>query len=247
MTGPALQVYPTADAAEHAAAARVAALLRNTPSAVLGLATGCTMVGVYRALVASDVEVKHATTFNLDEYCGLPPDHPGSFHTFMAQHLFGPANLPEDRTHFPDTDATAGVVYERAIAAAGGIDLQIVGIGRNGHIGFNEPGSSVSSRTRIVELSPATREANAPQFPDGKVPERAVTMGIATILEARSILLLATGDAKADALAAALEGPVTPACPAAFLSRHPDVTVIADRAAASRLSRRSTIQCGTRS
>ncbi len=236
MTAPALEIRATAEAAEEAAAERIAATVRARPQAVLGLATGRTMIGVYRALLASGADLTQATTFNLDEYCGLSADHPGSFRAFMAQNLFGPARMRAERTHFPGTDAAAGEAYERAIAAAGGIDLQILGIGTNGHIGFNEPGSPVSSRTRAVTLSPATRAANAPQFAEGEVPERAVTMGIATILDARAILVVATGAAKAPALAAALEGPVSPDCPASFLARHPDVTVIADSAAASGLA-----------
>lgn len=246
MTDPTVNVYATAGAAEQVAAARIAALLRTRPTAVLGLATGRTMVGVYRALLASGADLRQATTFNLDEYCELPPTHAGSFHAFMAQHLFERASLPAERAHFPGADADAGPAYEQAIAAAGGIDLQILGLGRNGHIGFNEPGSSADSRTRVVQLSAVTRSANAPQFPGAEVPRRALTMGIATILEARSILMIATGAAKADALSAALDGPLSLDCPAAYLRRHPDVTVIADDAAASQLSERTEIQTGAR-
>ncbi|PZX13000.1 glucosamine-6-phosphate deaminase [Palleronia aestuarii] len=244
MTGPALELHPSALAAEEACARRVAAVLEDRPAANLGLATGRTMIGVYRALRSSGVSLARATTFNLDEYRDLPSDHPASFRTFMAEQLFGPAGIPGDRVHFPDVRDGAAAEYEARIVAAGGLDLQLLGIGVNGHIGFNEPGSTVASRTRTVDLSAETRLANAAQFHDRDVPHQAVTMGIATILEARSIVLVATGETKAAALAAALNGPMTPSCPASFLRRHLDVTIIADPAAASRLSRSGTAWSG---
>lgn len=235
---PALAVLPERHAAEMDLAARLAAQLRGKPDSVLGLATGNSMVGVYRALVDmhrnEGLSFARATSFNLDEYCGLPDGHPSSFASYMQEHLLAHADMPRNSAHLPDENSCAE--YEAAIAKEG-IDLQILGIGRNGHIGFNEPGAPVTSRTRVVELAAATRAANQRDFPDGEaVPTHAVTMGIATILSARSILLLATGEAKADALARALEGPITPDNPASFLRLHSDVTVISDRDAARFLS-----------
>ncbi|MCW2309628.1 glucosamine-6-phosphate deaminase [Rhodobium gokarnense] len=235
---PACDVLPDRQAAETEFARRIAAKVRRKPDMVLGLATGNSMIGVYRVLVAmhrkEGLSFAAATSFNLDEYCGLPAGHPASFASYMREHFFAHVDMPPGSAHLPDENACAD--YEAAIAKTG-IDLQILGIGRNGHIGFNEPGAPVTSRTRVVELAAATRTANQRDFPAGEaVPARAVTMGIATILAARSILLLATGPAKAEALAAALEGPVTPQNPASFLRLHADVTVICDRDAATLLS-----------
>lgn len=224
------------------AAAHVAALLRRKPNAVLGLATGSTPVGLYQELVRlhrqEGLDFSRVTTFNLDEYWGLPDDHPASYHRFMQENLFGLVNLRPENTHIPSGTAENMEAecerYEEAIRRAGGIDLQILGIGQNGHIGFNEPGTPFTSRTRVVDLTEDTRRANARFFPSlEEVPRRAVTMGIATIMEAREILLLASGKEKAAALAAAVEGEVTPEVPASVLQTHPRVTVLADRAAAA--------------
>jgi glucosamine-6-phosphate deaminase len=245
MTSPSfsahIERYPDAAAAEAAVAARLIARLAAAPDSVLGLATGRSMIGVYRHCVAAyragRVSFARMTSFNLDEYCDLPEGHPSSFAAYMREHLFGKVDADPARTHLPEGGADGAEAYEAAIRAAGGIDLQLLGVGRNGHIGFNEPGSPPDSRTRIVTLSPDTREANATDFPPGEsVPERAVTMGLATILSARAIVLLATGAAKAEALAAALTGPVTTTLPASFLRHHSDVTVICDEDAASRLN-----------
>ncbi|MBK5950472.1 glucosamine-6-phosphate deaminase [Rhodobium orientis] len=231
-------VRPDRQSAETELAARIAAQLRLRPDLVLGLATGNSMIGVYRALVGmhrkDGLSFAKATSFNLDEYCGLPVGHPASFAAYMREHFFAHVDMPPGSAHLPDENGCAD--FEAAIAKTG-IDLQILGIGRNGHIGFNEPGAPVTSRTRVVELAAATRAANERDFPAGEaVPTHAVTMGIATILSARTILLLATGAAKAEALAGALEGPVTPQNPASFLRLHADVTVICDRDAARLLS-----------
>lgn len=237
-----LEVFDSAAEAERAAAGRLAGCLRAGPAAVLGLATGATMEGVYRALVAQveagGVSLARATSFNLDEYLGLPPDDPASYRATMERLLFARTDLPRDRAHLPDglaADPEAEARrYEAAIAAAGGLDLQLLGLGRNGHVGFNEPGSPADSRTRVVRLSEATRAANRAQFPPGRaVPERAITLGIATILEARALLLLVTGEAKHAALARSLSGPPSPDCPASLLLGHPALTVLADRAAAA--------------
>lgn len=236
-----LEVFDNAEAAERAAAGRLAACLAAKPAAVLGLATGATMEGVYAALVerirGGQLSLARATSFNLDEYLGLPPDDPASYRATMERLLFAAADLPAERACLPDAMAADPEAearrYEAAIGAAGGLDLQLLGLGRNGHVGFNEPGSPAESRTRVVRLSETTRAANRAHFPPGRaVPERAITMGIATILEARALLLLVTGPAKRAALARCLEGPPSPDCPASLLLGHPDLTVIADRAAA---------------
>jgi glucosamine-6-phosphate deaminase len=218
--------------------------LAAEPRLVLGLATGQTFMAVYQRLVGAfgggAVSFAAATSFNLDEYAGLPADHPASYHAFMRRCLFDHVDIDPARAHLPDgmagdLDAEAAR-YEAAIRAAGGIGLQLLGIGENGHIGFNEPGAAFLSRTRVVDLDASTRKANSRFFPAGEeVPERALTMGVATILEAREIVLAATGARKAAAIQAALAGPVSPACPASNLHRHPRVTIVCDRAAAARL------------
>lgn len=238
---PTIRVFPTGGAAEASVAAAIAAQLRAQPASVLGLATGNSMIGVYRELVRLHREEKlsfaQMTSFNLDEYCGLGADDPSSFSAYMHRHLFDLVDADPKSLHLPSGhDADAGTRYERLIEAAGGIDLQLLGIGRNGHIGFNEPGSVQSSRTRIVELAPRTREVNATDFPPGvEVPAHAITMGIATILASRRIILLATGGAKAEALAAAVTGPMGAHNPASFLQAHRDVTLICDAEAAALL------------
>ena len=239
---PTLVVRPTREAAEGVVADFLAASIRQSAGIVLGLATGRSMVGVYRRLVeahrAGELSFARTRSFNLDEWCGLAPTHPASFAAYMRNHLFGHVDIAPAAWHLPAAGAPdAGPAYEAAIAAAGGIDVQLLGIGRNGHIGFNEPGSARTSRTRIVTLDASTRAAAAGDFPPGEsVPQTAMTMGVATILEARRIVLLATGAAKAEALAAALEGPETPANPASFLKSHPRVSIVADRAAAAHLA-----------
>jgi glucosamine-6-phosphate deaminase len=218
--------------------------VKRKPASVLGLPTGGTPVGMY-AQIAKAVQAKQAdlsaiTTFNLDEYYGLPKEDSQSYYTFMNVNLYAPCGLQPKQTHIPSgtaADPESEVkAYEAAIAKAGGIDLQVLGIGGNGHIGFNEPGTDPKSRTHVVTLTPNTREANARFFSSiEEVPTRAMTMGIQTILESKSILLLAFGANKADILFEALKGPITPDNPASFLQRHPDVTIIADQAAAVRL------------
>jgi glucosamine-6-phosphate deaminase len=239
-------ILDDAEAAAARVAGIVAATLRARPDAVLGLATGETMRAVYARLVAlhraGTAHFADATTFNLDEYVGVAPDHPASFHSFMRETLFAPLGLDPARTHLPrgdaaDPDAEARR-YEASIAAAGGIDLQLLGIGRNGHLAFNEPTSSLGSRTRVKTLTETTRTANAPAFAPGPVPRHAITMGIATILEARACVLLATGAAKAAAVTRMVEGPLGADCPATALQFHPDATVVLDDAAAAHLTMR---------
>jgi glucosamine-6-phosphate deaminase len=244
---PHIEIVGDAEAVAERAASLVIATLRRAEVTRLGLATGATMAPLYARLVEAcrtgSVSFRNASSFNLDEYIGVAPEQPGSFHAFMQQHLLRFIDIAPARTRIPDGSArdiaAEAARYEALIKAAGGIDLQLLGIGANGHIGFNEPGSDFSSRTREIKLDEATRRGNAGNFPDAAfVPERAITMGIATILEARSILLLATGTEKAAAIAAAIEGPLTTACPASALRLHRDVHILCDRAAAAALVHR---------
>lgn len=239
-------ILDSAEAAASRAAEIIVGTLGAGQGAVLGLATGETMRPVYARLVAlhreGRAEFAGVTTFNLDEYVGVPPDHPASFAAFMRAALFDHVNLDPARCHLPRGDAPDPEAearrYEAAIAEAGGIDLQLLGIGRNGHLAFNEPTSSLASRTRIKTLTEATRTANAPAFAPDPVPRRAITMGIATILSARACLLLATGAAKAQAVARMVEGPIGADCPATMLQMHPAATVVIDDAAAGSLALR---------
>jgi glucosamine-6-phosphate deaminase len=210
-------------------------------SAVLGLATGGTPVGVYRLLVerfqAGDLDFSDLTTFNLDEYVGLAPEHDQSYRYFMQQQLFDHVNVNRERTHVPNglaTDIEIHVAeYEKQILQAGGIDLQLLGIGNNGHIAFNEPGSAIDSRTRQVDLTDDTIEANSRFFNSAAdVPRHAITMGIGTILEARRIVLMATGESKAKVVQAAIEGPAAPRNPASLLQGHVGLTFVLDPASA---------------
>ena len=222
------------------------ALLKN-PNLVLGLATGSTPIGVYEALVemhqTDGLDFSGVTTFNLDEYVGIPSDHPYSYHTFMDTHLFNFINIPSENCHIPQSTAAGHAEfcerYEVAIINAGGIDIQVLGIGKDGHIGFNEPSSSLGSRTRIKTLTRRTREANAPHFGGtiDTVPKMAITMGVGTIMEAKQCLLLASGASKAEAIANAAEGPITAEVPASVLQMHPQTVVVVDEAAASQLKR----------
>lgn len=234
-------VHDDAGLAIARAADLVIGAVNAKPAAVLGLATGATMQPLYQALVAAcragRVSFSRAMTFNLDEYVGLAPDHPCSYHTAMRQALFDHVDIDLARTHLPRGNAADPVAesrrYEALIAACGGIDLQLLGIGGNGHIGFNEPTSSLGSRTRIKTLTAATRQANAAFFAPGeRMPTTAITMGIRTILDARACVLLAVGPAKAAAVAAMIEGPLSASCPASALQLHPAATVLLDREAA---------------
>jgi glucosamine-6-phosphate deaminase len=227
------------------AARIVANAVRRNPTLRLGLATGSTTVGMYKELVRlhreESLDFSQVVTFNLDEYLGLSATHPQSFHHFMQQNFFARVNIPAANIHIPDGTLTGNYEryccsYEQTIRDAGGIDLQILGIGRNGHIGFNEPTSSLGSRTRLKVLSKETIDDNRKVFEQGeKVPECAITMGIGTILEAKRILLLASGPSKAAAIAQAIEGPVTASVTASALQLHPDVTFIVDQQAGAQL------------
>jgi glucosamine-6-phosphate deaminase len=218
---------------------------------VLGLATGSTPVGIYRELIrrqrAGEVDFSRVVTFNLDEYYPMAPDSPHSYHRFMRENLFDDVGLPPGRTHLPDGAVPRDRVpeaceaYEAAIRRAGGIDFQLLGIGKSGHIGFNEPGSAADSRTRLVTLDTLTRkDAAADFFGEANVPREAITMGVATILEAREIALIATGEHKAEIVRRAVEGDLTTEVAATYLQRHPAATVYLDAAASAELTRVST-------
>lgn len=227
-----------------AAAATVAKVLNSKPNAVLGLATGSTPVGLYRELARMHAEegldFSKVRTFNLDEYVGLPASHPQSYHYFMKENLFNHVNIRAENIHIPsgttDNYEAFSAWYERRIEEVGGIDLQVLGVGSDGHIGFNEPTSSLSSRTRLKTLAKPTIDDNARFFEKREeVPIYAITMGVGTILEARQILLVANGTNKADAVAAMVEGPVTSMITASALQLHPRTEVFLDRQAASKL------------
>jgi glucosamine-6-phosphate deaminase len=220
--------------------------LDRKPSSVLGLATGSTPLGLYRELTAlakaNLIDFSRATTFNLDEYVGLDPSHPQSYAHFMRENLFRHLNIPAASTHLPNglaKDVTKHCLdYEASIHRAGGIDVQLLGVGGDGHIGFNEPSSSLSSRTRIKTLTPRTIADNARFFgSEAQVPRHVITMGVGTIMEARQCVVLALGEGKANAVAAMVEGPITADCPASILQMHQVCTLIVDEAAASGLKR----------
>ncbi|MBI4435840.1 MAG: glucosamine-6-phosphate deaminase [Candidatus Omnitrophica bacterium] len=228
------------------AAQIIADLIRKKPNCVLGLATGSTPVGTYKELIRlhknEGLDFSKVTTFNLDEYVGLLPDHDQSYRYFMNKNLFKDINIKKQNTNVPngmaDDIPAACEAYERKIKKAGGLDIQLLGIGANGHIAFNEPGSSLGSRTRVKTLDERTRQDNARFFKSlDEVPRYAVTMGIGTIMEARQLILLANKDNKADAIAMTVEGPITAMVPATIVQLHPKATIITDKAAASKLTR----------
>jgi len=240
-------VQPTESAAASLVARVTGHELRANSHLVLGLATGRTMEQVYRQLVRMHKDEKLdfslCSTFNLDEYVGLFPADPNSYRHYMDHHLFNHVNVDKRNTHLPNglaSDLEAECKqYEGLIKRFGGIDLQLLGIGRAGHIGFNEPLSALRSRTRVKALTPTTLKQNAQFFgSEEKVPRRAITMGVGTIIEARRCILLATGEAKAQVIAQAVEGPITSMVTATALQLHPRCTVVVDEAAASRLRER---------
>jgi glucosamine-6-phosphate deaminase len=237
-------IQPSMEAAARTVADFIAEALTAHPDSVLGLATGCTMEPVYDHLVQKHqdegLDFSKCRTFNLDEYVGLAADDPCSYHYFMRRRFFDHVNIPLLHTHLPngmawDLEAEC-THYEKLIADNGGITLQVLGIGLNGHLGFNEPLSAFRSRTRVQTLSHVTRKQNAPLFPDPKkMPHRAITMGIGTILDAHRCLLLATGLEKAQIVAKAIEGPLTHMVTATALQLHANCTIVLDEPAASRL------------
>ena len=232
------------DAAGELAAESILTLIAGKPDAVLGLATGSTPLPVYRALARQlaerSVDLTHVRGYALDEYVGLPVEHPESYRSVISREVVEPLGLTPSLIHVPngalETIEHAGADYEKAIAESGGVDVQILGIGTDGHIGFNEPGSSFASVTRVKTLTEQTRKDNARFFAsEDDVPMHCITQGLSTILKARHLLLLAFGEGKADALAGAVEGPVSASNPGSAIQLHPHVTVLVDEAAASRL------------
>lgn len=223
------------------AAQRYVELLAKKPNAVLGYATGSTPLGLYAELArlnkAGTLDFKDATTFNLDEYAGLDGTHDQSYRYFMNTNLFNHINIDIANTHVPSgLDIAAAEDYDKQIEAAGGIDLQLLGIGNNGHIGFNEPNTPFGSRTHLVELTESTREANKRFFASiDEVPTQAVTMGVRTVMNARSVILVAIGKVKAEIIRQTLLGPVTEEVPASVLQLHPDCEIYLDHEAASLL------------
>ena len=237
------RVFPDYEAMSVAVAYVVAGKLEEGPSSVLMLPTGITPLGMYRRLVemhrSEGLSFANVTFFNLDEYLGLAPDHRASYHVYMKEHLYGLINANPARVFVPDGNAPDPQAecerYEAAIREAGGIDVCVLGIGRNGHIGFNEPGAPFDSRTRVVALSESTRKINASDFEADRAPERAITAGMATIFDSKSVLLLASGTNKAGAVAAAVEDDVSESMPASMLRSHPNAVLFLDEAAASDL------------
>ena len=239
------------DAMSFEAAHVVADLIRNQPDCVLGLPSGSTPLGMYRELIrmhrVEGLDFSKVTTFNLDEYYGLPVTHERSYHFFMRENFFDHVNIPARRIFIPNGMASDPEShcrwFEEKIREMGGIDLQVLGIGRDGHIGFNEPGSSLASRTRMKTLTEETIQDNARFFEsEEEVPRYVLTMGVGTILEARRCLLLGSSEKKAEVVAQAVEGPVSSQITASALHLHPRVMVILDEPAASRLQRKAYYQ-----
>ncbi|MTE24520.1 glucosamine-6-phosphate deaminase [Microbacterium sp. ZXX196] len=235
-------IVPDAQAAGDLAADAIVALIERRGDAVLGLATGSTPLPVYRALAerAAGLDLARVRGFALDEYVGLDPAHPESYRSVIRREVIEPLGLTPELVRTPPADdpdlRTAGERYDAEIRAAGGVDVQLLGIGTDGHVGFNEPGSSFASRTRVKTLTRQTRSDNARFFDDPEeVPRHCLTQGLGTILEARHLVLLAFGEGKAEAVRGAVEGPVTAMLPASAIQLHPHVTVLVDEAAASRL------------
>ncbi len=241
-------ICATPEEAGEVAAARVAQVVKNAgPQAVLGVATGSSPLALYASLAErvaeGEIDLSQASAFALDEYVGLPASDPQSYASIINETVTVPLHMDPAKVHVPDGNAEnlkqACEDYEAAIKAAGGVDVQILGIGSNGHIGFNEPSSSLASRTRIKTLNERTRQDNARFFPSiDDVPRHCLTQGLGTIMDARAVVLVAQGEGKADAVAALAEGPVSTMCPGSILQMHRTVTVVVDEAAASKLKLR---------
>lgn len=237
-------IFDTAQQAADAVADKLIKQVSSNPTCTLGLATGGTVKPVYqqmvRACLSGDISFQGVRTFNLDEYVALPVQHPLSYHSYMAEHLFKPCDFQAENSHIPNGNAAdlneEAARYEGAISDCGGIDCQLLGIGENGHIGFNEPTSSLASLTRIKTLAPSTVEVNSRYFTGVEdVPRQCITMGIATILRAKEIALLAVGKRKADAVRDMIEGPIAAMCPASALQLHRHAEIYLDAEAASDL------------
>lgn len=232
-----IRIFPSEQELNEAGAGIIAGIIQTKPGCNLGLATGGTPVGIYKELVRSFnrsiVSFKRVNTFNLDEYVGLPVTHPESYRRYMNEHLFSLVDIPLEQTYVPDGNAPDLTEeckrYDRLLENAGQLDLQLLGIGHNGHIGFNEPDHALLRGTHVVTLKDETRRANARFFDTLEdVPSQAITMGVGTILKAKSILLVGRGADKAEIIHRALTGPITTECPASLLQTHPNVTVLLD-------------------
>lgn len=239
-----IRVFDTAEQVGQAAAALFAAQLIAKPQSVLGLATGSSPVKTYQNLIALNqqgvVDFSQCTTYNLDEYVGIAEEHVCSYHRFMDDNLFNHVNVRRSAVHVPNGNAedmdAAAAAYDEAIAAAGGIDVQLLGIGHNGHIGFNEPDDHFTYGCHVVALTESTIKANTRFFSSQEeVPQRAISLGIGSIMAAKQVVLIATGADKAPAVKAAAQGEVTPQCPASILRTHPNVIFLLDKDAASLL------------
>lgn len=250
-----MRIYQGEDyaAMSRRAAGIIAAQVIQKPDCVLGLATGSTPIGAYQQLVRwyeqGDLSFAEVHSVNLDEYCGLAGTHNQSYRYFMRKNLFDHVDIKPEWTNVPDGAAVNPQVecrrYDRVIQALGGIDLQLLGIGNNGHIGFNEPAGSFSPGTHLVDLTPSTIQANKRFFASAdEVPRQAITMGVGTIMGARKVLVVVSGEGKADIVYRAFCGPVTPEVPASILQFHPDVTLVGDRAALRRLAEAGVPVCG---
>ena len=238
-----VRVFDDAASLGRFAAEQVIEAIAEQPEAVIGLATGSSPLSLYSAWAelakARQLDQSGVRGFALDEYAGIDPAHPESYHSVIATTVVEPVGLTPSQVHVPDADASEedAAAYEAAISAAGGVDVQILGIGRNGHFGFNEPGSPLDSRTRRVTLTRETIADNARFFPsEADVPSEAITQGLGTIMEARKLVIVAVGASKAAAVAAAIQGPVTTEVPASIAQRHPNAIYVLDREAASQLS-----------
>lgn len=234
-------IFDTKEQIGEKAAKMIAACINKKPDCVLGLATGASPISTYEALVKmyknGEVSFKDVTTFNLDEYCGIPKNDKNSYYTYMHENLFDHVDIKEENVNFhdgnaPDADAECKR-YDTRIEQKGGIDLQLLGIGNNAHIGFNEPAEKFSTGSYKTKLSHSTIEANKIYFEDGKMPQYALTTGIGNICKSKSVILIATGEKKAEAIYNMLKKNITPYVPASILQRHADITVLLDKEAAS--------------
>lgn len=238
-----VRIFNNADEIAVACADIFSDLLTTKPACVLGLATGASPVKTYNELIRrykdGDISFKDVKTFNLDEYCDLPRDDKNSYYTFMHENLFNSVDIAQENVHILDGNAKDAAAeakaFDEAIDAAGGIDIQLLGIGTNGHIGFNEPSDSFSDGTFKVKLTDSTIKSNSIYFDDDSMPKYALTMGINSIMKAKKIVLIATCESKAEAIKATIDGEVTPMCPASVLKNHPDAILLIDKAAAKLL------------
>lgn len=240
-----IAVFRDAQQADRIGAEILERVIREKVDPKLGLATGSSPVGIYKELVervrSSPFSFKHASTYNLDEYVGLSKDHPQSYAAFMREHLFQYLDIMPSNIHIPNGTADSSekecIRYESLLREAGALDIQLLGIGLNGHIGFNEPGKHLSSETHIVTLTEDTRRANAKWFSSGEeIPRLAITMGVGPIMKANRVLFIANGEAKSTIIQEAFTGAVTTSCPASLLQLHPDLIVLLDEKAASGLT-----------